>query len=198
MLKSLILSAAFLTLSATALAQGVPQAPPAGFSGALVEYSDTSVTLRNKEGKVITVAMTPGWFVSSPRQLNSDAIKPGSFVATANTNIDANTGKSTELRIMEPNYRPEEGTHLMEGQPNTSMTHGTVKTATRSAAGVELDVVYPDGSRHLIVPTDVKVTGYDLYERSVLKQGMNVGAVARKGPDGVLRAGRLTISPPAP
>jgi hypothetical protein len=194
MFKSLILSAAFLTMSATALAQ---QAPPTGFSGALVEYSDASVTLKDKDGKVVTVAMTPGWFVSSARTLNSDAIKPGSFVATANTNVDANTGKSTELRIMEPNYRPEEGTHLMQ-QENVSMTHGTVKTATKSAAGVELEVVYAGGSRHLIVAPEVKVTGYDVHPRSVLKPGVKVGAVARKDVDGVLRAGRLNIDPPAP
>ena len=124
MFKPLILSAALLTLSATALGQ---QAPPAGFNGSVVGYTDNSVTLKDKDGKDVTVAMTPGWFVSSPKKITADAVKTGDFVATANTNIDANTGKSTELRIMEPNYRPEEGTHLMGGRENVSMTHGTVK-----------------------------------------------------------------------
>ena len=198
MFKPFALSATVLALSAVALAQQGPQAPPAGFSGALVEYSDSSVTLKDKDDKVITIEMKPGWFVSSARQVTSDAIKPGSFIATANINVDANTGKSTELRIMEPNYRPEEGTHLMQGQTNTSMTHGTVSTTTKSAAGVELEVVYPGGSRHLIIAPEVKVTGYDVHPRSVLKPGIKVGAVARKDADGVLRAGRLNIDPTTP
>jgi hypothetical protein len=198
MFKSLFLSAAFLTLSVTALAQQGPQAPPVGFSGALVEYSDTSVTLKDKDGKVVTVGMTPGWFVSSPKKITADVVKPGDFVATANTNVDANTGKSTELRVMEPNYRPEEGTHLMEGRPNTSMTHGTVKKTTKGSAGLELDVAYSNGgSRRIIVPPEINVTGYDVYDRSVLKPGMNVSAVTRKSADGVLRGGRLTIASPA-
>jgi hypothetical protein len=195
MLKPLILSAALLTLSATALGQ---QAPPAGFNGSVVGYTDNSVTLKDKDGKEVTVAMTPGWFVSSPKKITADAVKTGDFVATANTNVDANTGKSTELRIMEPNYRPEEGTHLMGGRDNTSMTHGTVKKLSKGANGLELDVVYSDGGgRRIIVPSDINLTGYDVYDRSVLKPGMKAGAVARKGSDGVLRAGRLTIDPPA-
>jgi hypothetical protein len=196
MFKRLVLGAAFLTLSTVTLAQQVPQPPPVGFSGALIEYSDTSVTLKDKQGKVITVAMTPGWFVSSARELNADAIKAGNFVASANTNVNANTGQAKELRIFEPGYRPEEGTHLMQGQANTSMTHGTVKTITKGADGAELEVVYTDGSRHLIVPSDVKVTGYDVYDRGTLKPGIRVSAVARKGIDGILRAGRLTVASP--
>ncbi len=197
MFKPLLLSAAFLAVSAAALAQQGAQAPPVGFSGALVEYSDSSVTLRDKDGKIVTVGMTPGWFVSSQKKISADTVQTGDFVATANTNIDASTGKSTELRVMEPNYRPEEGTHLMAGRENTSMTHGTIRKITRSTNGLELDVVYADGSRRIIVPPEVSVSGYDVYDRSVLKPGMNISAVTRKGADGVLRGGRLTIAQPA-
>ena len=194
MLTKIILSGALLALSATSLAQQVPEAP-VGYSGALIEYSQDSVTLKDKEGHVTTVALTPGWTVSTARHLSSEAIKPGSFIATANTNVDANTGQSTELRIFEPGYKPEEGTHAMP-QPNTSMTHGTVKTATSGAAGLDLEVVYPNGSRHIIVPPAVKVTGYDLHDRSTLKPGVIVTAITRKGSDGVPRAGRLVMATP--
>jgi len=192
MTKLRILCIALLTVSLPCWAQ--PPEPPVGYSGALVEYSDTSVTLKdNKAGKVINVAMTPGWFVSTAKDLTLEAIKPGSFVATANTNVDAHTGKATELRIFEAGYRPEEGTHEI-ARPNTSMTHGTVDTATQHDTGLELAVVYPSGSRRIIVPPDVKVTGYDVHERSVLKPGATVTAITRKGSDGVPRAGRLLLS----
>jgi len=165
------------------------QAPPTGFSGELMSYTADSVTLKDKDGKTTVVPMTKGWFVSTARTQNVNDIKPGAFVATANTVVNDTTGRSTELRIMEPGYRPEEGTHLM--QANLAMTHGTVTNVTKTAEGAELDVAYPGGSRHLIVPATIKITGYDLRDIKQLQPGTKVGAVARKGDDGVLRAGRL-------
>jgi hypothetical protein len=169
------------------------QAPPTGFSGTLVTYTEDSVTLTGKDGKHVVVAMTPGWTVSKPRSLPAAVLKPGDFVASANQVVDEHTGQSTELRIMEPGYRPEYGTHLM-AQTGSAMTHGTVDSAMQTSAGVELDVSYPGGARHLIVPHDMKITDYELLGRDVLKPGTEVSAVARKGEDGVLRAGRLTLN----
>ena len=195
MFKSLCIGLAFIALPAAAFAQQLQvQAPPTGFNGEIVKYADESVTLRDKDGKEVTVAMTRGWTVSRPVKKPSTAIKKGDFVATANKVVDDRTGESTELRIMEPGYRPEYGTHLM-AQGGNAMTHGTVDKASRTGKGVELDVSYPGGSRHLIVPGDMQITDYELLDRKVLKPGTRVGAVARKGDDGVLRAGRLTLSP---
>lgn len=170
------------------------QAPPVGFSGALLAYTDDSATLKDGDGNEVVVAMTPGWTVSKPRSLPSTAIKPGDFVATANQVVDDRTGRSTELRIMEPGYRPEYGTHLM-AQGGTAMTHGTVAGARQTADGVELDVSYPGGARRLILPGQMTITDYQLLRRDALTPGIKVGAVARKGQDGVLRAGRLTLEP---
>jgi len=78
--------------------------------------------------------------------------------------------------------------------PNTSITHGVVKASTKGPAGQELDIVYPGGSRHLTVPSDVKVTAYDLHDRGALKPGVMVGGVTRKDPDGVARAGQVVLA----
>jgi len=193
MIKSSLRCTPLLLVPMLACAQLQVQAPPVGFNGTLVSYGDESVTLQDKDGKEATVAMTRGWTVSRPRTVEAAGIKPGAFVASANTPVDEHTGRSVELRIMEPGYRPETGTHLMAGQQNRAMTHGDVTAVRQTAAGVELDVTYPGGSRHLVVPPDVKVTDFQLLDRSVLKPGTQVGAVARKGDDGVLRAGRLTL-----
>jgi hypothetical protein len=170
------------------------QAPPVGYSGQLLRYSEDSVTLADKDGKEVRVAMTSAWTVSRPRSVASIAIKQGDFVASANKVIDEYSGQSTELRIMEPGYRPEYGTHLM-AQGGNAMTHGTVSSARQTAAGVELDVDYPGGARHLLLPGAMQITDYQLLPRDVLKPGLKVNAVARKGEDGVLRAGRLTLDP---
>ena len=191
MLRPVILLVGFLAIPAVTLAQGPP--PPTGFSGTLMSFNDESATLKGKDGKTFVVQMTPGWTVSIARVGDAGSIKPGSFVATANAVMDADAGKATELRVLEPGYRPEEGTHGMGGSPNM-MTHGTVESAAQTSAGVELHVTYPGGSRRILVPSGVTVTFFDLQDRKALKPGVSVSGVTRKGPDGVPRAGRLVLS----
>ena len=191
MFKKLIALAAFLAIPAASFAQAPPSPTPV--SGTVVSFNDDSVTLKDKEGKTVVVQMTPGWTVSVLRVGDAGAIKPGNFVATANAAVDAGAGKSTELRVLEPGYRPEEGTHGVEGSANM-MTHGTVASALRTSEGVELNVTYPGGSRRIIVPPGVTVTFSDLQDRSTLKPGIAVSSVTRKGPDGIPRAGRLVLS----
>jgi outer membrane lipoprotein SlyB len=192
MLKSLLRITVFLALPALGLAQAA--GPPRGFSGTVVSVAGDTVTLKDKDGKALVVQMTPGWTVSVVRKVDAAAIKAGNFVATQNVPVDANTGKSTEVRILEPGYRPEEGTHAVSPTNANMMTHGTVKSARKTADGVELEVSYPDGSRRLLVAPEVPVTISDPQDRSVLKPGVAVGGVTRKGPDGVERASRLQPS----
>jgi hypothetical protein len=190
--KSLLKFTALIALPAIAFGQAVT--PPHPFNGTIVSVDGDNVSLQDKDGKPFTVQMTPGWTVSVVRKVDADAIKPGSFVATANVPVSATTGRSTELRILEPGYRPEEGTHAVSPTDSNMMTHGTVKSVSKTEAGVEIEVTYPDGKRNLLVPPNVPVTISDPLDKSVLKPGVAVGSVTRTGPDGVPRASRLQLS----
>jgi hypothetical protein len=190
-LKSLLPFAALLSLPIAAFAQ--PPMPPKGVSGTVVSVDGDSVTLQDKDSKTFVLQMTPGWTVSVNRTGDADTIKPGDFVATTNVPLDSNSGKSTELRILEPGYRPEEGTHAVSATNPNLMTHGTVKSATKTAEGVELEVTYPSGSRHIVVPPGVAITVSDPLDRSALKPGVAVSSVTRPGADGVPRASRLQL-----
>jgi hypothetical protein len=192
MIKSLLRIAVLLFVPALSFAQAV--GPPHGFSGTFVSAAGDAVTLQDKDGKTFVVQMTPGWTVSVNRKVDVGAIKAGSFIASQNVPVDANMGSSTEVRIMEPGYRPEEGTHAVSATNSNMMTHGTVKSATKTADGVELEVTYPNGSRHLLVAASAPITLSDPLDHSVLKPGVAVGGVTRPGPDGVERASRLQLS----
>jgi hypothetical protein len=189
--KSLLHIAVVLTVPALCLAQ-TPRSPLA-FSGTLVSVAGDTVTLQNKEGKPFVVQMTRGWTVSVNRKVDASVIKADLFVASQNVPVDATTGKSTEVRILEPGYRPEQGTHVVSATNSNMMTHGTVKSVNKAANGLELEVTYPDGSRRLVVTPDVPVTISDPLDHSVLKPGVAVASVTRPGPDGVERASRLQL-----
>ena len=188
-----ILSAAVLAAPAAALAQA--PAPPAfvRVQGVVTAASADSVTIKGDDGKITVLPLVSTWTVVGTKPVDPDTIKPGSFVATANTNIDAGTGKSTELRVFEPGNKGGEGSRPM-AQPNTTMTNATVTKVTKTAQGREIDVSYPGGVRHIIVPSDMPVIGNFPLEHSAVKPGVTVTAIGAKGADGVVRGTRVQIA----
>jgi hypothetical protein len=190
-------SFAFAALMAgVSLATASAQPPPTGFvriAGAVIAVSEDSLTVKADDGRITVVPLAPAWTVVVARPVDIEAIKPGSFVATANTNIDATSGKSIELRIFEPGNKGGEGSRPMN-QPNTTMTNATVQTVTKGSGGRELDVSYPGGTRHIIVPPDVKVIGNFPAPRDRVKPGATVSLAAVKGEDGVARAARVPVT----
>lgn len=75
------------------------------------------------------------------------------------------------------------------------MAHASVKSVSRTSNGVEIDVVWHDGSRRIIVPDNASVIVSDPFDRSILKPGQLVTGVTRPGADSILRAGRLQLAP---
>jgi hypothetical protein len=188
-------AASALTISAKAQA---PRAggPPANFTryaGTVTAVTSDHLTIKQQDGATAEVPLATTWTAVATRPVDIEAIKPGSFVATANTNIDANTGKSIELRVFEPGNNGGGGSFAM-AQPNTTMTNATVQTVTKGAQGRELVVTYPGGTRHIIVPPNVQVIGNFPVDRQSIKAGDEISAFGVKGADGVARVTRVQVA----
>jgi hypothetical protein len=196
MFKSLILAAGLAAAPALALAQPAATGAPAAFTryaGTVTAVAADHLTIKEQDGKTTEVPLSRTWTAVATKPVDIESIKPGSFVATANTNIDANTGKSIELRIFEPGNKGGEGSRPM-AQPNTTMTNATVQTVTKGAQGRELVVAYPGGTRHIVVPPDVQVIGAFPIDRDSIKPGDEISAFGVKGDDGVTRATRVQVA----
>jgi hypothetical protein len=196
MFKPLILAAGLAAAPVLALAQPTaPARPPAftRYAGTVTAVAADHLTIKAQDGQTSNVPLSPTWTAVATRPVDIEAIKPGSFVATANTNIDATTGKSIELRIFEPGNKGGEGSFPMQ-QPNTTMTNATVQTVTKGAQGRELVVAYPGGTRHIIVPPDVQVIGNFPIDRDSIKPGDEISAFGVKGDDGVARVARVQVA----
>lgn len=171
----------------------VPE-PPRGVSGTVVSVGDESVVLKQKDGTAITVAMAKGWTVSRPRKGAIDELRLGDFVGSANVDQAPGVGMADELRVFEPGYRPEYGTHPINAT-GTSMTHGFVFSIASIEGATKVEVAYPDGRRTVILPAGLTPTISDLLPRSAAAPGTEVTGVTRMGKDGVRRAARLTLRP---
>lgn len=187
--------AAASALATAALAQAPAGSPPAfvRYAGTVTAVASDHLTIKDKDGKVADVPLARTWTAVATHPVDIETIKPGSFVATANTDIDANTGKSIELRVFEPGNKLGEGSRPM-AQPHTTMTNATVQTVTKGAQGRELVVSYPGGVRHIIVPPDVQVIGSFPIDRDSIKPGDEISAFGVKDDDGVARATRVQVA----
>jgi hypothetical protein len=188
----LFVTAAALAVATTALAQA-PAAAPLRFMGVITALSPTSLTIKLADGTSTVLILAPTLTVMKAHPIDIDAIKPGTYVATANTNIDANSGRSIELRMYGPNAGDNAFSRPM-AQPNTTMTNGTVQTVTKGAGGRELDVAYPGGVRHLVAPPNVQVIGNVPATSADLSVGETVSAVAAAAPSGPPIGTRITIN----
>jgi hypothetical protein len=190
MFKPLILAAAGL---AAAPALALAQPAFTRYAGTVTAVAADHLTVKDKDGKTSDVPLARTWTAVGTHPVDIETIKPGSFVATANTDIDADHGKSIELRVFEPGNKGGEGSRPM-AQAHTTMTNATVQTVTKGAQGRELVVAYPGGTRHIVVPPDVQVIGNFPVDRDSVKPGDEIVALATKGDDGVARATRVQVA----
>ena len=185
-------------LAGTALAQAPAPAPlppvpvPAAkafiVNGTVVSMDGMNLTVKDADGKSVTVALTADTLLIKVTKISLDEIKPGSFVATANS---ADGGVSSELRVFAPplNGLGEGSFPMQDGQ---NMTNGTVKTVVTSVKGREMDVGYNPkcttnaddarckaGERKIIVPASMVIHEWSKVAPADLKPGAGVSARGR-------------------
>ncbi|MBB3956696.1 hypothetical protein [Novosphingobium sediminicola] len=178
------------------VAEQARPAPPKGVAGVIVAAGDDRVDLRQKDGALVTVAMVPGWTLSYPADAGVDALRVGQFIGSANRPLGDGHGAANEVRVFEPGYLPEYGTHTLNAPGSaegTMMTHGFVFGAEKSGGKLALQVFYPGGCRVIDVDEGMNVHVSVPLERSLARPGLAVSAVMRPGADGVMRAARLTV-----
>ena len=190
-MRPLLLTAA-LVCAATAASAQAPRAVNVRVTGVLTAVAPDKLTVKQADGTSAVVTLSKTSTVMIARPVNLEAIKPGAYVATANTNIDAKSGQSIELRMFDASNKGAEFSRPM-AQANTTMTNGTVQTVSKGAGGRELNVYVPGGMRKIIVPPDVKVIGNFMGTLKDVKVGDNVTANAAKTPAGDVVATRITI-----
>jgi hypothetical protein len=194
-----------------ALAQTAPPAvamrpPPA--DGLVVAFSGKTLSVKDAHGLATTYAVADDVRILQLRKIDASAIKPGSFVATANVNQPDGSGVSTEFRVFAPVLKGlGEGHFPMAGEAaGTMMTNGTVTAeVVSSPRGREMDVIYSgiggQGVRHVVLPTNVPIREMSVVDRAQIKPGIAVEVRASRSPDGMLVARAILVGengqPPA-
>jgi hypothetical protein len=179
-----------LVLSLAALAFALPasaQPPvPERVRGQVTAITADTLTLKDRDGKTQSVALSPSWGVTLVTPIAVSAIQPGSFIGTTEVERPDGTGRSLEVHVFPPGVKMGEGHYDWDLKPNSKMTNGTVGKVTAGHKGQELDITYPTGQRHVVVPNKVPVVQMGPGDRTLIKAGAHVFIIAAKKPDGGL------------
>lgn len=178
---------ALAAIAATASAQPASPPAPTVVRGTVTAMTDAQLTLKTDKGPQ-TVALAPNWSVAVMKTVAIDAIQPGSFIGTSEMpSKDGATGKSLEVHVFPPGVKMGAGHYGWDLKPGSMMTNGDVATVVAGKKGSrELDVSYPNGTRHITVPANVPVVQITPGKREQLKVGVPVFMVVGKTAGGMI------------
>jgi hypothetical protein len=175
-----------------------PAAAPATGARQIVRGEVTAVAadhldLKTREGKPLTVALAPNWNVAVMKPITAEAIQAGSFIGTTEMPQADGSGLSLEVHVFPPGIKMGEGHYAWDLQPGSMMTNGTVGKVESVSAGRALDVSYPNGSRHVVVPANAPIVQITGGTQAMIKPGAKVFLIADPTADGHLTANTISV-----
>lgn len=169
------------------------QAPPGVARGTIVKLDHDVLTLKTDQGRTETIALSKNWTVTVLKPVAVSAIKPGSFIGTAEMPQGHNTGRSLEVHVFPPGVKAGAGHYAWSLRKGSMMTNGTVGKVTATPKGRQLEVSYPTGHRRIIVPKGVPIVEFTQGERAQIKPGLPAFLIVAKGPHGRLTSTGIAI-----
>jgi len=224
MTRRVLALAAGFCLLASACGRSQPQpaaAPPSNVqpqltAGTVQTASATELTI-NSQDMPASFQLSPGTVIMVAHAGTITDIKPGSFIGTTNVPSADGTGQSTEVHIFPPGVKMGEGDRPMGASPGASasrmtngtvsaaapasdasasrMTNGSVGAVASAAAGLEMDVAYAGGQRHIVVPASTPVMVMSSGTTQLLKPGVKVLVGAVPVPNGTPTASFINVQP---
>jgi len=177
---------AILAVSASAHAQSSPQLPPQFVRGTVTAVTPTSLTLTSREGRPVTLGLTPDWTVQVTKPVTAADIQSGSFIGTAEMPTANGVGRSLEVHVFPPGVKFGEGHYGWDLKKGSMMTNGTVGKVVSNAAGRSFDVSYSTGVRHIVVPPGTPIVQIVPSDRGLIKPGSKVFIAAMQTPKGLV------------
>ena len=197
-----------------------PAAQPQFTGGKVQSASATELTIVSQNGPV-SFQLTPATQIMVTHTGTVADIKPGSFLGTTNVPSADGTGQSTEVHVFPPGVKMGEGDRPMGPPPSDGstvavsrmtngavsavapaqdastprMTNGSVGAVANGTGGVEMDVAYAGGKRHIVVPAKTPVMVLTSGTTALLKPGVNVLVGAVPGQGGSSEASFINIQP---
>lgn len=193
-----------LSLLLVALVTLVPAAwaqQPVRLRATVQALDATSITVKSREGEVVTLALPAELVVTEVYPIDIAEIKPGSYIGAASMPQADGTLEALEVVVFPEAQRGVgEGHRPYDLLPQSTMTNATVEGLGVVAAGRTLKLRYKDGEKTLNIPPQAPIVSFRPGERALLVVGARVivtGTVRDGRPTALrIQAGRNGFAPP--
>ncbi len=192
-----------LVISNAAFAQappaGAPAAPPSQpgrISGAVTAVDGSAMTVKSQDGAETRLIFKPDLKVLSARPVESTDIKVGTTALVVSKAQPDGKESVVAIRLVEADAVTDPEGSGPGPQPGTAMTNGKVTKVTSTDAGQELDIAYPGGARHVLLPSGAPVINTFVVGQGALKIGVSVTSQLIRESDGSVRTGAIMVMPP--
>jgi hypothetical protein len=203
------IAASLLAGTATAQTSPAGKPEPEHVRGDILAIDGNTVTVKSRGGETLKLQLADDVRVAVAEKGELADVRDGAFIGTTAVPQRDGTLRAIEVHVFPESMRGTgEGHRPWDLRPGSTMTNATVKgvgaaggkspsTMTNATvakvAGGKVTLKYKDGEKTVVVPPDVTVVKLEPGDRSQLKPGVHLFALASRQPDGMFRAERLTI-----
>jgi len=182
--------------------------------GDIAAVSGNTLRVKTRGGQEVALSLAPEVKVAAVKKADLGDIGEGVFIGTTAVPQPDGSLRAVEVHVFPESMRGTgEGFRPWDLQPKSTMTNATVarsepqagpsspSTMTnatvsevgKSGGGRKLQLRYPGGEKTVDVPANTPVVKLEPSDRSSLKTGAHLFAIAARRPDGTLVAQRITV-----
>jgi hypothetical protein len=159
--------------------------------GTIATVAGDALSVKTIDGKEVKLGLTDKTAVAAAKALKLSELKPGTYVGSTTTQRADGALVASEVHTIAPTVKPGHGPW---DRPGTMMTNANVVSVVQAAGGEELTLEYKGGSKKILVPPGTPIVTTTKADRSYLKPGEYVFAIARAEADGSMTALRIQVS----
>jgi hypothetical protein len=178
---------ALVFVSSLAVAQA-----PQRIRGTITSVSGDSLMVKTREGRDVTLQLTPDAQVVTPKKGTAADFKPGSYVGVTSTKGADGRLVAQRVHALGPQVPQMHG--AWDSIPNSMMTNANIESSAQVSGGNELTLKYKDGEQKILVTPQTEYYTFENGSRADLKPGETIFAGARMDNDGKLVAPRVAVS----
>ena len=170
------------------------QNPPARIRGTVEKLDGNTLTVKSRDGQMLTVALAPNFTVSGVVAKSLADIKPGDFIASTSLGGPDGKLKAIEVHILPDSLRGvvAEAQLPWDLVPDSIMTNAILAQITSAPEGHVMKVTFKGEEAEVTIPPGIPIVGYVPADASLLKPGAAIFIVAQKQADGTFTTARVT------
>lgn len=178
---------ALVFVSSLAVAQA-----PQRIRGTITSLSGDALMVKTREGRNVTLQLTPDAQVVTPKMTTAAEFKPGSYVGV--TSVKGPDGRLVAQRVHALGPQVPQMHGAWDSIPNSIMTNANITGSAQVSGGNELTLKWKDGEEKILVTPKTEYYTFVPGSRADLKPGETIFAGARMDNDGKLVAPRVAVS----